>query len=133
MKLFDHGCEMLSVCPPLAKDFVVCVVPKEEYTMRDILEDLYYGNITPCDKRIKPGTALQQTLDEAEQCEERLAAKLDDEGKALLHRLSDAENEAGSIIALENFILGFRLGMRLAVEGLLGNGDGYLADITEGV
>ena len=133
MKLFGNGRAMLSVCPPLAKDFVVCVVPKEEYTMRDILEDLYYGNITPCDKRIKPGTALQQTLDEAEQCEERLAAKLDDEGKALLHRLSDAENEAGSIIALENFILGFRLGMRLAVEGLLGNGDGYLADITEGV
>ena len=97
--------------------------------MRDTLEDLYYGNITPCDKRIKPRTALQQTLDDAEQCEERLAAQLDDEGKNLLHRLSDAENEAGSTIALENFILGFRLGMRLAVEGLLGGGDGCLADI----
>ena len=58
-----------------------------------------------------------------------LATKLDDEGKALLHRLVDAENEAGSTIALENFILGFRLGMRLAVEGLLGGGDGCLADI----
>ena len=101
--------------------------------MRDILEDLYYGNITPCDKRIKPGTALQQTLDEAEQCEERLAAQLDDAGKALLHRMADAKNEASSTIALENFILGFRLGMRLAVEGLLGSGDGCLADITEEV
>ena len=101
--------------------------------MRDTLEDLYYGNITPCDKRIKSGAPLQQVLDEAEQCEERLAAKLDDEGKALLHRLSDAENEAASTIALENFILGFRLGMRLAVEGLLGGGDGCLADITEEV
>ena len=101
--------------------------------MRDILEDLYYGNITPCDKRIKPGTALQQVLDEAEQCEERLAAQLDDEGKALLHRLSDAENEASSTIALENFILGFRLGMRLTVEGLLDSDDSCLADITEEV
>ena len=101
--------------------------------MRDTLEDLYYGNITPCDKRIKSGAPLQQVLDEAEQCEERLAAKLDDEGKALLHRLSDTENEAASTIALENFILGFRLGMRLAVEGLLGGGDGCLADITEEV
>ena len=101
--------------------------------MRDTLEDLYYGNITPCDKRIKSGAPLQQVLDEAEQCEERLAAKLDDEGKAFLHRLSDAENEAASTIALENFILGFRLGMRLAVEGLLGGGDGCLADITEEV
>ena len=97
--------------------------------MRDTLEDLYYGNITPCDKRIKSGTPLQWVLDEAEQCEERLAAKLDDEGKAQLHRMTDAENEAGSTIALENFILGFRLGMRLAVEGLLGGDDGCLVDI----
>ena len=101
--------------------------------MRDTLEALYYGNITPCDKRIKSGTQLQQVLDEAEQWEERLVAKLDDEGKNLLHRMSDAENEAASTIALENFILGFRLGMRLAVEGLLGGGDGCLADITEEV
>ena len=97
--------------------------------MRDTLEDLYYGNITPCDKRIKSGTPLQQVLDEAEQCEERLAAQLDDEGKALLHRLVDAENEASSTIALENFILGFRLGMRLAVEGLLVSDNSCLAEI----
>ena len=97
--------------------------------MRDTLEDLYYGNITPCDKRIKSGSPLQQVLDEAEQCEERLAAQLNNEGKALLHRLVDAENEASSTIALENFILGFRLGMRLAVEGLLSNDESCLADI----
>ena len=101
--------------------------------MRDTLEDLYYGNITPCDKRVKSGTTLQQTLAEAEQLEEQLEDKLDKEGQALLHRLSDAENEAASTIALENFILGFRLGMRLAVEGLLGDSDGCLADLTEEV
>ena len=101
--------------------------------MRDTLEDLYYGNITPCDKLIKSGTPLHQVLDEAEQLEKQLEEKLDKDGKTLLHRLSDAENEASSTIALENFILGFRLGMRLAVEGLLGGGDGCLADITEGV
>ena len=97
--------------------------------MRDTLEDLYYGNITPCDKRIKSGSPLQQ----AEQLTELLEARLDRDGKALLHRLSDAENEAGSTIALENFILGFRLGMRLTVEGLLGGDDSCLSDITEGV
>ena len=95
--------------------------------MRDTLEDLYYGNITPCDKRIKSGTPLQQVLDDAEQCEERLAAQLDDEGKNLLHRLSDAENEAASTIALENFILGFRLGVRMILEAL-DEDDGSLLD-----
>ena len=97
--------------------------------MRDTLEDLYYGNITPCDKRIKSGSPLQQALDEAERCEERLAAQLDDVGKALLHRMADAENEASSTIALENFILGFRLGMRLTVEGLLDSDNSCLAEI----
>ena len=129
MKLFGNGREMLSVCPPLACAFLVCVVPKEKCTMRNTLENLYYGNITPCDKRIKSGTPLQQALDEAEQCEERLAAQLDDAGKALLHRMADAENEASSTIALENFILGFRLGMRLTVEGLLDSDDNCLVDI----
>ena len=40
------------------------------------------------------------------------------EAKALLLRLIDAENEIGSTLALEYFIQGFRLGMKLAVEGL---------------
>ena len=97
--------------------------------MRDTLEDLYYGNITPCDKRIRSDSPLQRVLDEAEQRAEQLAAKLYAEGKALLHRMADAENEASSTIALENFILGFRLGMRLAVEGLLDSDDSCLADI----
>ena len=38
--------------------------------------------------------------------------------KQTLLRLIDAKNETGSTLALENFILGFRLGMRLAIEGL---------------
>ena len=98
--------------------------------MRDTLEDLHYGNIIPCDKRIRAGTPLKQALEESEGLSEQLEARLDREGKALLHRLSDAENEATSTIALENFILGFRLGMRLAVEGLLESGDGSITKIT---
>ena len=98
--------------------------------MRDTLEDLYYGNIIPCDKRIRSGTPLKQALEEVEGLSEQLEARLDAEGQALLHQLADAENEAASTIALENFILGFRLGMRLAVEGLLESGDGSVTDIT---
>ena len=98
--------------------------------MRDTLEDLYYGNIIPCDKRIRSGTPLRRALDEAEGLAEQLEARLGKAEKALFHRLADAENEAASTIALENFILGFRLGMRLAVEGLLERGDGSVTDIT---
>ena len=48
--------------------------------------------------------------------------------KKLLLRLINAENEIGSSMALENFILGSRLGMRLTVEGLLGGSDGSLIE-----
>ena len=96
--------------------------------MRDTLEDLYFGNITPNDQVVKSGTALKKAMEQSAECEEKLTALLEDEEKALLLRLINAENEIGSTMALENFILGFRLGMRLTIEGLLGGGDGSLID-----
>lgn len=61
---------------------------------------------------------LADAMDWAEQCEEKLTALLEGEEKILLLRLLNAENEISSTIALENFILGFRLGMRIAMESL---------------
>ena len=97
--------------------------------MRDTLENLYFGNITPNDQSVKSGTALKKAMEQSAECEEKLTALLEDKEKALLLRLINAENEIGSTMALENFILGFRLGMRLAVEGLLDSDDSCLADI----
>ena len=48
----------------------------------------------------------------------------------LLLRLLNAENEICSTMALENFILGFRLGMRIAIESLDEN-DGNLTMTQE--
>ena len=101
--------------------------------MRDTIADLYYGSITPCHKRIRPGTPLRKLLDEAEQYEEQLNFALDETTKALFHRLENTENRISGTIALENFVLGFRLGMRLTVEGLLGDDDGCLGNTTEEV
>ena len=49
----------------------------------------------------------------------------------MLLRLLNAENEIGSTLALENFILGFRLGMRVAIEAL-DKDDGSLTALPEG-
>lgn len=49
------------------------------------------------------------------------------QGKTLLLRLINAENEIGSTMALENFILGFRLGVRMILEAL-DEDDGSLLD-----
>ena len=86
--------------------------------MRKVLEDLYYGEIRPHDREIDMDSELGKAMGRAERCEEKLTALLEGEAKALLLRLIDADNEVSSTLALENFIQGFRLGMKLAVEGL---------------
>ena len=95
--------------------------------MRDTLENLYFGNITPNDQIVKSGTALKKAMEQSAECEEKLTALLEDKEKALLLRLINAENEIGSTMALENFILGLRLGVRMILEAL-DEDDGSLLD-----
>ena len=97
--------------------------------MRDTLENLYFGNITPNDQIVKSGTALKKAMEQSAECEEKLTALLEDKEKTLLLRLINinAENEIGSTMALENFILGFRLGVRMILEAL-DEDDGSLID-----
>ena len=99
--------------------------------MRKTLEELFYGNLTPNEQQITPDSTLQQAMDQAEEYEEKLSALLEGEEKTMLLRLLNAENEIGSTLALENFILGFRLGMRVAIEAL-DEDDGSLTALPEG-
>ena len=96
--------------------------------MRETLEDLYYGNITPCDRQIRSDTSLMKAMEQSQECEEQLTKLLEGEAHSLLLRLINAENEIGSTLALENFILGFRLGIRLILEAL-DEDDGSLVEL----
>ena len=127
-ELFDNSAPQPWLFPI---SVVLCVVAKEAAHMRNILEDLYFGKITPNEQNITPGSPLQQAMDQAEKYEEKLSALLEGEEKTMLLRLLTAENEIGSTLALENFILGFRLGMRVAIEAL-DEDDGSLTALPEG-
>ena len=96
--------------------------------MRETLEDLYYGNITPYDRQIRSGTSLMKAIEQSQECEEQLTKLLEGEAHSLLLQLINAENEIGSTLALENFILGFRLGTRLILEAL-DEDDGSLVEL----
>ena len=84
--------------------------------MRKILEDFYYGNITPSEKIMRPGSELQRAVNIAARCESQLAEGLDEEKQVLLTRLVKAQHEIDAITATENFILGYRLGVRMMAE-----------------
>ena len=96
--------------------------------MRETLEDLYYGNITPYDRQIRSGTSLMKAMEQSQECEEQLTKLLEGKAYSLLLRFINAENEIGSTLALENFILGFRLGTRLTLEAL-DEDDGSLVEL----
>ena len=40
--------------------------------MRDTLENLYFGNITPNDQIVKSGAALKKAMGQSAECEEKL-------------------------------------------------------------
>ena len=86
--------------------------------MRNTLEDLYYGNITPGAQQISPNSELKRATDRVARFEIQLMERLDEAGQEILAKLIESKNEIESITALENFILGFRLGARLMAESM---------------
>ncbi len=84
--------------------------------MRNTLEDLYYGNITPNAQDTAPNSELKRATDRVTRFENQLTEQLDEAGQAVLAKLIESQQEIDSITALENFILGFRLGTRIMAE-----------------
>ena len=84
--------------------------------MRKILENFYLGNLTPSERQMPPRSNLQRAVNRVSQCERKLIEQLNDSEQALLKEMVDAQQDIDSITACENFILGFRLGVRLMAE-----------------
>ena len=91
--------------------------------MRNTLEDLYYGNITPNAQDMTPNSELKRATDRVTRFEKQLTEQLDEAGQAGLAKLIESQQEIDSITALENFILGFRLGAKIMME-CMDNNDG---------
>jgi len=84
--------------------------------MRKTLEDLYYGNITPNEQQMTPGSELKRAVDRVTNYEKQLMKQLGETEQEILTKLIQSQHEIDSITATENFILGFRLGIRLMAE-----------------
>ena len=63
-----------------------------------------------------PGPELKRAVDRVTKWEEQLMELLNVEGQQILTRLTRSQQEANSITATENFVLGFRLGVRIMAE-----------------
>ena len=98
--------------------------------MRKMLKKIFYGNIKPCEREMVSNSSLHRSADKVARCERQLTERLGESEQALLTELVKAQHEVNSITALENFILGFRLGIRMMAECMDEN-DGDIREITD--
>ena len=84
--------------------------------MRKTLENLYYGNISPSEHQYTRNTKYDKAIRTVSEKEEQLKILLTEKERALLKEMVIAQINLNGITAEENFILGFRLGMRLGIE-----------------
>lgn len=98
--------------------------------MRKILENFYFGNITPSERQMTPDSALARAVGHAARCEEQLNEQLNETERTLLAKLVNVQLEVNNITACENFVLGFRLGARIMAE-CMDEDDGNTQKVTD--
>ena len=94
--------------------------------MRSILEELYYGNISPTDRDVVKGGAYSHILQLLTRNEEALMETLTQTQQETFEKFKDCASELGDKNEMMSFVLGFKLGMRLAVEAMIS-----IDDMTE--
>ena len=98
--------------------------------MRKVLKEFYLGNIVPAERQIASNSELQRAVNNVTRCEQQLNERLNEAERAILTELVLSQHEVDSITACENFILGFRLGVRMMAECMDEN-DGSTQKITD--
>ena len=87
--------------------------------MRNIIEELYYGNITPCDRDIVKGGTYSHLLHLVTRNEDDLMQTLTQAQQETFEKFKDCASELGDKNEMMSFVLGFKLGMRLALEAMI--------------
>lgn len=109
---------------------VWCVATKEVEKMRKTLEDFYYGNIVSCERQMVHGSELKKAADRVARYEAQLTEQLNETEQTILAKLIRSQHEIDSITAVENFILGFRLGIKMMAE-CMDDHDGDTQEVTD--
>ena len=81
-----------------------------------IIDELWYGNISPCDGGAKKESEYAELLGYVARHKDELQKRLNGEEKEILEKLIDCTNEMYGISEREAFAQGFTLGARLVIE-----------------
>ena len=98
--------------------------------MPNILEDLYYGNLSPCHRTVRPGSRVQKLMKKQSDLESKLNESFTEEQRANFEQYLSLTANLLDANCLDSFITGFRLGARFMHETFIGT-DAPFADLTD--
>lgn len=84
--------------------------------MKIIIEELYYGNLEPQARAIKPNTEVKRQMSVLDNAKTKLMALLSGKEKDLFCRYVSAWAAVQQDATLDSFINGFRMGARFAYD-----------------
>ena len=94
-----------------------------EVTAAMKLQDLYYGNVIPCQHDVrKDSDYAKRSLELLEMCD-RLEKRLSADDKKLLNNITDMQGMLSETMAAESYIQGFRDCAELVVDVLFGRSE----------
>lgn len=82
----------------------------------NVLQQLYDGKFAPCDKLVRKGSELDKIQNSLNNSEMKLYKTLSKSQKKLFERYKNFDIESISLMELDAFKEGFRLGVKLMLE-----------------
>ena len=95
-----------------------------------VLRDLWRGEISPTDRRVRRGSEYQQRAAEARKQIAEFAAMLSPEAKERMEDINDQKHSMAMLAEEDVFIYGFRLGARMMLD-VVGDYEGQFCSPTE--
>ena len=81
-----------------------------------ILEEFWYGNIHPTERKIVPNSKVDKLLELVVKNEQQLIDLLSEQERAAFQEFRNVQDELSGVNECESFTLGFRLGARFMLE-----------------
>lgn len=82
----------------------------------NILEDLYYGNVSPCDRDVKRGSKVDKLQTLVCQYEVELNETLTQKQRETLEKFKDAYSELYCCFERDMFVQGFIIATKIMME-----------------
>ena len=99
--------------------------------MKNIIKELYYGNIDPQARGFKNGSYLKKQMTIISENEALLTDKLTGDEKKAFLAFANASNIVLGESELDSFLVGFRLGARFSYDTFVDNSSPYCDFLKE--